>query len=105
MRQYDFKVGDIYVKYSKKQNEIRLWTQCYDSIPFDATDLFKVIDKIRKPKTQKTPRNELWEVEWDDEVVDVIESEDKPDEEFIESGIDADSPRWGHRVKSIRRLK
>ena len=45
----------------------------------------------------------IWEVEWNDGSIDIIEYDTEPDEELIESGIDADSPRWGHSIKEIRR--
>lgn len=46
----------------------------------------------------------LWEIEWSDGSIDIVEDDDEPDEETLESGIDADSPNWGKRVKEIRRV-
>jgi len=60
----------------------------------EAVDWMK--DNVMNTKT--------WEVEWDDGYKDYIESDERPDEENIESGIDADSGRWGHTVKKIRRV-
>lgn len=45
-----------------------------------------------------------WEIEWDDGSIDWVESVSKPDIDFIESGIDADSPRFGHQIKKIKKV-
>jgi hypothetical protein len=45
--------------------------------------------------------SKLWKIEWDDGSEDLIPCEEKPDEDDIESGIDADHPKWGHRIKKI----
>jgi len=46
----------------------------------------------------------FWEIEWNDGTMQTIESDDIPDEECIESGIDADSSFWGSKIKKIRKL-
>ena len=46
MRKPDLKVGDVQIKYDKEKNEIRVWNQGYDSIPFDADDFFEVVMKL-----------------------------------------------------------
>ena len=43
-------------------------------------------------------------IEWDDGLEELIESDGIPEKESIESGIDADSNRWGHSIKSIKEL-
>jgi hypothetical protein len=46
----------------------------------------------------------LWQITWSDGNIDIVESDEKPDEDSIESGIDADSSRWGQTITEIRRI-
>lgn len=62
--------------------------------------------KMKRDKWGRvTGDTKYWEITWSNGRVDIIESEDRPDEECIESGIDADSSLWGHTIKKIRRIK
>jgi hypothetical protein len=44
-----------------------------------------------------------WVIKWDDGRTDVVEDDEKPEADDIESGIDADTDRWGHRIEKITR--
>jgi hypothetical protein len=46
----------------------------------------------------------LWQITWNDGSIDIINSDNKPDAEAIESGVDADSPRWGHEILEIKQI-
>lgn len=46
----------------------------------------------------------LWQIRWNDGSIDIVHSDKKPDADAIESGLDADSPRWGKAISEIKQI-
>jgi hypothetical protein len=43
-------IGDVFMEYNKDRQEVKIWSQCYDSSVFDSVDFFKCVERIKKQK-------------------------------------------------------
>jgi hypothetical protein len=47
----------------------------------------------------------IWELTWNNGSITIMSSDDEPDTDAIESGVDADSPFFGHRIIKVNPMK